>query len=169
MKCPDIEIFDDYLLGLLSPESSNELEAHLAVCPKCRAIMERERLVDEWLRRQKQIPAPPEFFRQVMNAIARKTVRRTLPDWIWAAGIGLFAAYVGIFVGKFGGNFTPLLMGKLRSFIAGIGSQITLDWVAYDDLVLRFASGNNLLIVNFAVAGIILCWGLWQVVKALRR
>jgi anti-sigma factor RsiW len=169
MKCPDLEIFDDYLLGLLSAETSADLEAHLTVCPKCRALLEKERRLDEWFRRWEPIPAPPGFFRNVMSSLEKKHAPRTLPDWIWATGIGFFVAYIGIFIGKLSNTLTPTIIARLRSFLAGIGSQITLDWVTHEDWVARLTGGNTLLIVNLSVAGIIFCWGLWQVVKTLRR
>lgn len=169
MKCPDLETFDDYLLGLLSAESSADLEAHLTICSKCRSLLEKERRLDEWLRRQDRIPAPPGFFQNVMNSLEKKTASKTLPDWIWATGIGLSVAYVGIFLGKIGSACTPPLIERLKSFFTGFGSKITVDWWMRDEWMLKLAGGNNLLIVNFSVAGIILCWGLWQLVKALRR
>lgn len=169
MKCPDLETIVDYLLGLLTAESSADLEAHLEICPKCRSLLEQERRLDEWLRSRERIPAPPGFFRNVMDSLERKSARQTLPDWIWATGIGLCAAYVGILIGRFGGALSSTLMQRLQSFIAAIGSPIPADWAAHDGAIFKVAGGDTLLIVNLSVASIIFCWGLWQVVKALRR
>lgn len=58
--------------GELSPEEERELEAHLAVCPSCRALAKQLEALDAGLQALEEVPAPEGFARGVMEQLARE-------------------------------------------------------------------------------------------------
>lgn len=75
-RCQDTALLEEYLDGALAQQQSAQVEAHLAVCPECRAY------VQEWLALRASFPGPedtppPEgFARRVAEAAARYPRRR---------------------------------------------------------------------------------------------
>ena len=58
--------------GELSPEEERELEAHLAVCPSCRALAKQLEALDAGLQDLEEVPAPEGFARGVMEQLSRE-------------------------------------------------------------------------------------------------
>lgn len=172
MKCPELEILEDYAAGELSPERRLEVEAHLEGCASCRRALLREQHLDDLLRHQERLKAPVGFRERVIAALGRQTTAGSYPDWLWALGLGLVVAVVGFLVGQIGRDLFTAVIGQLTGFSLrpelNEGAEV-LKTLPGADWLSQLSTANSVLIMNLAVAGIILCWGLWQVVKALRR
>jgi hypothetical protein len=172
MKCPDVQIMAEYVSGELSPLQQRELEVHLESCGTCRALLAREQALDKILRAQKRIPAPLELQPQIMAALETPKAQRSLPEWMWVLSMGLVVVLMGFVLGIFG---SPYLEGaklwvQQHILSAGVLKSITdLERLPQADWLMQVPGINSLSLVNLGVAGIILCWGLWQMFKALRR
>lgn len=85
--CPDKEIHSVYLDGELPPRIACDYEAHIALCGKCRAELERMRIVHEVLSKDALLITPSEAFKQKswekLSSRLRysKVVRNTRPSW----------------------------------------------------------------------------------------
>jgi predicted anti-sigma-YlaC factor YlaD len=172
MKCPEIQILEEYLSGELNSSVQHELEAHFASCSTCRTLLAREQNLDKILRNQRQIAAPPELCQQVIAALEDPKVHRSLPEWMWVLSMGLVVIALGFLSGIYGSPYLDgfklwfkhniLGAGVLKS-LPGLGQIPKADWL------MQLPGINSVSLVNLGVAGIILCWGLWQMFKALRR
>ena len=69
MKCPDLHLIEDYLSGELQGPPRQELEAHLETCLPCQAVLDREKRMDDLLRRQPVLKAPLELRVRVLEAL----------------------------------------------------------------------------------------------------
>ena len=68
--CETMEVWLSLRLdGMLEPEEEQELEAHLAVCPRCRALAEELEAVHTAFPQLEDCPAPEGFARGVMERI----------------------------------------------------------------------------------------------------
>ncbi|MCX6640665.1 MAG: zf-HC2 domain-containing protein [bacterium] len=171
MNCPPLQSIEDYLIGALAQSERRTLEEHLETCSSCRQTLAHEQELDDLLRALPNLGAPEGFSKSVLSKMAAKPASRSLPDWLWALGVGLFVTFLGIMASRFGAPFTKELAQEVSSFIHGSGVQNRLSdlgAISQSDWLSQLTTGNNVFILNFAVAGIVLCWGLWQVVKALR-
>lgn len=128
--------------------------------------------MDHLLRNQARQKAPYGFRERVIAALGSQTAPGAYPDWLWALGLGLVVAVVGFLVGQIGKDLISTVFRKLAGLslrpelsksAEALRALPGLDWLS------QLSTANSVLVVNLAVAGIILCWGLWQVVKALRR
>jgi hypothetical protein len=172
MKCPDAQIMAEYLSGEISLSQRQELEIHVDSCANCSALLAHERILDKILRTQRRIPAPPELLQQVLAALEAPKVHRSSPEWMWVLSMGVAVILTGFALGILG---SPYLEGlKLwfhqHVFSAGVLKSIMdLGYVPKADWLRQVPGINSVSLVNLGVAGIILCWGLWQMFKALRR
>ena len=171
MKCPNLQFFEEYLSDELNSKERLKFERHLQSCTSCAQILEREKNLDDILRSQTLIKAPAGFKARILANIPPVITANMLPDWLQAIALGLFITFIGFMVGKFG---VPRLEGLLTK-ISGLnidlqvinnlekyGISLQGAWPA------QISGSNFLLVVNFLIAGIIFCWALWQMVKALR-
>jgi hypothetical protein len=162
----------EYLSGELSPPQHRELEIHVESCVNCRVLLARERTLDKILRTQKQIPAPLEFQQQVLAALETPKVHRSLPEWMWVLGMGLAVILMGFVLGIFGSPYLDGIKHWFQQHILTAGvlkSVMDLEHLPKADWLMQLSGINSMSLVNLGVAGIILCWGLWQMFKALRR
>jgi len=172
MNCPELQTFEDYLSGELTDPQRCELEAHLQGCQSCRRVLAREQKFDALLRNQPLLKAPAGFRERLLAALDVRDSSRAYPEWLWALGLGLVIATVGLLAGKLGSR--PL--GRILHEITALVSQSNFGKTAESlqslpgaNLLPQFPGGNSILLINFLIGGVILCWGLWQMVKALRR
>lgn len=169
MKCPDNKIFDDYFSGLLPTPKRTEFSEHVESCPECKAIFEAEDALDRLLREQQVEKAPAELQRRVMEQIAQMESAKGLPDWFMALAFGLVVSFVGLMVGKLGKPILDLFSREVSNINFSLFNFEFLNSITQSELYLRITGGSQILLLNFLVAGIIACWGLWQMVKALRN
>jgi hypothetical protein len=101
--------------------------------------------------------------------VVKKT--SSLPDWLQAFAVGLIVTFLGVFFGNLGKPLINRIMEKvgllgdgmtIKKSIENLGIFTEVDWSS------GLFGGNELLMVNILIAGVIFCWGLWQMVKALR-
>jgi hypothetical protein len=172
MKCPDAQIMAEYLTGELSLSQQRELEIHLESCGICRPLWVRERALDRILRTQKRISAPPDLQQRVLAALESPKVHRSLPEWMWALSMGLVVILMGFVLGIFGSPYLDGLKLWFQEHVLSAGvlkSVMDLEHLPQADWLMQLPGINSMSLVNLGVAGIILCWGLWQMFKALRR
>jgi anti-sigma factor (TIGR02949 family) len=171
MKCLTIEKVEDYLSGELSPADSSRLEAHMEGCEACRELLQQEQQLDTLLRSQSFIKAPEGLRSSVLAKLPVVKTSSSLPDWLQALALGLIVTFLGVFFGNLGKPLINRIMEKVGVFREGVslekgfenlGIFTELDWSS------GLFGGNELLVVNGLIAGVIFCWGLWQMVKALR-
>jgi anti-sigma factor RsiW len=86
MDCHETrEVLEEYRRRELPPERARAVEAHLAGCPACRALLAREEAVAKLVRAIPRTPAPPALVRQVR---ALGALRPGLAGWLgrpWVA------------------------------------------------------------------------------------
>jgi predicted anti-sigma-YlaC factor YlaD len=172
MKCPEVQIFEEYLNGELSTSVQRELEAHFASCSTCRVLFTREQTLDRILRNQRQIVAPLELHQQIMASLESPKTHRSLPEWMWVLSMGLVVIALGFISGIYGSPYLEGLKLWFKQNIIGAGvlkSLVDLGQNPKADWLMQLPGVNSVSLVNLGVAGIILCWGLWQMFKALRR
>jgi anti-sigma factor RsiW len=172
MKCLDLQNIETYLSGDLDSEAARQLELHCQICPACAANLEREEALEKLLRRHLSLEVPAGFHNRMMNKIALEKQSRTFFALNWGIGLGLIIAFLGFLVGKMGGALLPSLYDKFQQALQQSTFLQNLEIAAPDSIskwLLDFSQGNYVMIVNLAVGGIILSWGLWQMVKALNR
>jgi predicted anti-sigma-YlaC factor YlaD len=93
MNCLNLERLYAYLEGDLSSAEKQDIESHLAACPKCRdAVEERKRM----LQAIDSLPAfevPPDFTKSVMDRISTAPLEAkvTIFGWLAAAAAGFLA------------------------------------------------------------------------------
>jgi len=171
MNCSELHTLEDYLDGTLPEEECRRFERHLKACASCQQAVEQEKSLQNLIKSQLQLKAPPDFQRRILKGLMAEESPRLVPDWLWASGLGLVVAVIGLLVGKVGNQFVQKVargIGDLASrtrlmdYFDNLGSLLQSDWLN------QLYGGSNVLMLNFVVAGIILCWGLWQMVKALR-
>jgi hypothetical protein len=169
MKCPENKIFDDYFSGLLPFKKRAEFSEHVESCPDCKAIFEAEDALDGLLRTQHTEKAPAELQRRVMEQIAQMESAKGLPDWFMALAFGLVVSLVGLMVGKLGKPILDLISREASNINFTPFNAEFLNSITQSELYLRITGSSQILLLNFLVAGIVACWGLWQMVKALRN
>jgi anti-sigma factor RsiW len=79
------ELLEEYRRRELDPERARAVEAHLAGCPTCQAMLAREEAVARLVHTLPRSPAPPALVRQVRALEAR---RRGVTGWLgrpWVA------------------------------------------------------------------------------------
>ncbi|RJP79815.1 MAG: hypothetical protein C4524_04625 [Candidatus Zixiibacteriota bacterium] len=170
MKCPEPHILEEYLDGDLVETHRREVEDHLAVCSACRTLVESERALAAGLRESLPLAAPPGFHDRVTAALAPARAPSLLPDWLWALGLGLVVALAGLALGRFGASIWPEFSRSLEAFLPDLGRLVRdLNQVLPGGDWLTQLPGGYFFVLNFLAAGVVLAWGLWQMVKALRR
>jgi hypothetical protein len=172
MNCPPIQTILDYLIGEISGEERIHLESHLLDCPNCQRILAEEQILETTLRTLPALKAPQGFASGVMERISAVPARQSWPDWIWALGIGLLMTFIGLMGNKYGVSILKPAAALFNRLIEKTGliaefnevqNGIPHNWFS------MVTSGNNLIAINLTVAGVILSWALWQVVRALRN
>ena len=172
MNCAKIAFIEAYLRDEFSPAERAEFERHLAACPRCRQAVEREQRFDELLRGRPLLAAPATLRERVLKGLDSPKLLFSFSDRIWMIGLGLVLAAIGAIIGYAG-----------REIVSGVYARI-LQWLALErvfesarshlpttgtDWLGQLTAANSLSLLNFFVAAVILCWGLWQMVKVLRR
>ncbi|HDH57038.1 MAG TPA: hypothetical protein ENF16_00335 [Bacteroidetes bacterium] len=171
MKCPPLQMIEDYLSGELPAEDRIRLEEHLESCVSCRKVLSRERELDDLLRYQPILKAPEGLYARIMSKLPAQEKTALLPDCLTALAFGLLLAFGGFMVGKFATPLIGNLAEKIAAFRLDPEMVAEIDrfgLLSQGDWFSQLSSGGNIIIVNLIVGGIILCWGLWQMVKALR-
>jgi hypothetical protein len=172
MNCPEEQFLEEFLQGEASANDGAAFQQHLESCAPCRLRLEKERQFDGLLRTVPLLKAPAELRQQVLAALQNVRHGFSLPDRLWVIGLALVCAGVGALVGWGGAGFIRGLYSKLSQWaghfsaldsIRGLPSSAQPDWPSW------LSAGNSILLLNFLIAGIILCWGLWQMVRVLRR
>ena len=116
--------------GELSPEEERELEAHLAVCPSCRALAKQLEALDAGLQDLEEAPAPEGFARGVMDRIAAEEKKPRViplfrrPQFRALAGL---AACAALCIGLYGAGVLP---GR---DVASEGPQVSAYGVERED------------------------------------
>lgn len=93
MNCLSLERLYAFLEGALSSAEKQDIESHLAACPKCRdAVEERKRI----LQAIDSLPAfevPPDFAKGVMDRILteQEKAKVTIFGWLAAGAAGFLA------------------------------------------------------------------------------
>lgn len=172
MKCPSLQQIEDYLHGELDPTEIQSLQEHFSFCDSCQSALEKERMLDDLLRDQKVIKAPEGFLQGVMVNIRPRSSLSRFPDWIGGIALGVFITFIGFLLGKYAVPF----LGSLSENINNQSLRIDLlDGLNKVDLFSKshwnmvIPSVDPLFLINLSVSLVILCWGLWQMVKAVRR
>ena len=177
MRCPDIKIFENYLDGDLSSSERQDFENHVTSCASCREVLEREKQLCGWLSVQPLSEAPAGFYMRVMAGLRGQPVPKKYPDWLFALGIGLIVSSSGFLFGKLGLNkiitglqnlFTTVEETGIKNAIDIEKSFANLSVLSQGDWLIQLVSNNSALVINLILGGVILCVGLWQMVKALR-
>jgi len=172
MSCAKIAFIEEYLRGEITPAERSEFERHLASCPRCRQAVEREKRFDELLRGQPQLAAPAMLRERVMKGLDSPKLFFSFSDRIWMIGLGLVLAAIGAMIGYAGREIVGGAYGRILQWLAserffesarGYLRSSGTDWLG------QLTAVNPLSLLNFFVAAVILCWGLWQMVKVLRR
>jgi anti-sigma factor RsiW len=84
MDCHETrEILEEYQRRALEPDRARAVEAHLAGCPACRAMLAREEAVAQLVQAVPRSPAPPALARQVRALGVR---RRGVVAWLERPG-----------------------------------------------------------------------------------
>lgn len=110
MTCLQIDQIYLYLEKELSPSENKKIEEHLAICLKCKNVIEERRIL---LQASESLPIweiPPDFTRQVMSQILPKNV--SARSWLEAAAAG-FSSIILMFSAFFllsGENLVTLLI-----------------------------------------------------------
>ena len=73
------ELLEEYRRRELDPERSRAVEAHLAGCPTCQAMLAREEAVARLVHALPRSPAPPTLARQIRGL---ETRRRGITGWV---------------------------------------------------------------------------------------
>ena len=127
MNCLRFDLLYEYLEGGLDAPRRDEIDAHLAACPDCRAAVEERRLIHHASFGFPNVDVPADFARRVMARVAAG--RSSVLGWL-AAIVGsisavflTFLAYV-LLTGQ-------SLIGVLTSVLGtlGKGTQVTLVWL----------------------------------------
>ena len=172
MNCAKIDFIEQFLRGDTAAAERSEFERHLTACPRCRQALERERSFDALLRARPLLAAPATLRERVMKGLDSPKLFFSFSDRTWMIGLGLVLAAIGAIIGYAGreiagGIYTRIshwlaserLFESARSYLPTAGT----DWLG------QLTTVNSLSLLNFFVAAVILCWGLWQMVKVLRR
>lgn len=172
MKCPEVSIWEDYLNGELDMSVRKDLIFHVQGCSECQMVLTREQRLDQLLRSQSLLKAPANFRQRVMQALELEPSPVTSSDWLWMLGLGLVILSVAGIVAGLGLKYQEQIAHKIswaglnsafQALLGGLHLQNTYHWVQ------QVIGSSTLLPVNLVLAGVILSWGLWQMVVALRR
>jgi len=93
MNCLNLERLYDYLEGDLSSAEKQDIESHLAACPKCRdAVAERKRMLQA-INSLPVFEVPPNFAKGVMDRISTAPLKTkvTIFGWLAAGAAGFLA------------------------------------------------------------------------------
>ncbi len=172
MNCPKLQFVEEYLRGETPPRERAEFEGHLSVCPRCQQALAREKRFDEMLCRQPLWAAPDGLRERVMTRLEPQRAFFSRADRLWVIGFSLVVAAVGSIIGYGGGGFINAIYSRVAQWFAHAGitgpaggslPAMGSEWLG------QLTAGNSIMLLNFLVGGIVLCWGLWQMVKVLRR
>ncbi|TKJ39980.1 hypothetical protein CEE37_09600 [candidate division LCP-89 bacterium B3_LCP] len=171
MECPAIEIFEDYLHGELKITQRTDFEEHIGSCQSCRTVLERENRIDELFQLHTLQRAPAGFIARLTPKLTPVTSQRSLPDWLQALALGLIIVFAGFSLGKWATPFLKDVLLKLSKFGSDkdvLGSFKEIEIFSKSGGALEILSGNEIMALNLFIAGVIFCWGLWQMVKAFK-
>lgn len=172
MNCPKLQFVEEFLRGEIPPGERAEFEGHLGVCARCQKALTREQQFDEMLRRQPLLAAPEALRERVMVTLGSQRAFFSRADRLWVIGFSLVVAAVGSIIGYGGGEFINAIYSRVSQWFAHAGitgpargalPTVGSEWLG------QLTAGNSVMLLNFLVGGIVLCWGLWQMVKVLRR
>lgn len=105
-----------YVDGELRVDETAAAGAHIAECPRCRELAERERQFRQLLRRQPQESAPAEVRARILALCRREARRSRVMPWLAAPTLAAAAAAVVLVVvalGQPGFLRSPSLVGEL--------------------------------------------------------
>ena len=141
--CETMEVWLSLRLdGMLEPEEERELEAHLAVCPRCRALARELETIHAALPQLEDCPAPEGFARGVMERIgALEEKPKVVPLFRRPqvrALMGLAACAV-LCIGLYRGGVLDRGVSQMDAVAAGSG----LDTALYQGAEDRSAGGES--------------------------
>ncbi len=169
MICPERQILDDYLVGDLPATQRQGYEEHFRTCETCQKFLARERQISERLRANLVLRAPAQLQPRVLAALDTRRGYKPIPDWLWMSGLTAALISLGILVAIYSPNLInpELSRGAISSVINKLleNNQIqsTYSWLQ------QWTGGSLVIVMNLFVGGVVLCWGLWQMVVALRK
>ena len=130
-RCADVETLIALRIdGAATPAEDARLDAHLAACADCRALLEAETAVDAALSARLGGAEPPAAFDAAIRArirAERRAVGGWVPDVLNAAGVVLvLVAAVPLFVGW--GGVTGVALSTV-ALAAGLYPLLLAMWV----------------------------------------
>ncbi len=172
IKCPEVSVIADYLTGELSAPHRQRLEEHVQICTACMQVLNRERALDGLLRHQQLLKAPPGFQKRLLLALEKEDSAYSPPYWLRALGPGLVIVFVGLLVGNSLSGYAGEIGPKIGSFIAGwfnLPGLKNLEVLPAHSLLPQITGSSQMVLLNLAAAGMVLCWVFWHLIKALRK
>ncbi len=93
MTCHEVRFqLPAYVDGELGPADALAVGAHVADCPRCGPVLERERQFRAVVRRQPRESAPPELRARILARCRRDAWGRRLRPWGMGSGVAVAAA-----------------------------------------------------------------------------
>lgn len=119
------ELISQRLDGELSEDEQQELEAHLAVCPSCRALAQQLSGLHEDFSNLEEFPAPEGFVQGVMERIRMEEPKKVIPLFRrpqFKAAAGLAACLV-LCAGLYGAGQLSLPREPVSSQVTGAAQE----------------------------------------------
>jgi mycothiol system anti-sigma-R factor len=154
-----------YVDGELGVDQTLAAQAHVADCPRCAALSERERQFRQLLRRQPREGAPPEFRARILAALRRDArtarLRRWAPPALATAALAASLVVLLLHPAVFR---SPGLVGELvaqhvvYAQVERPAEYVSSDQAALEDW-LRQRAGFRVTVPDYSQAGIRLVGG----------
>jgi len=171
MQCPEADRIADYLNGDLPEDERRRITDHISDCDSCQRELESAKAFDTFLRRIEPLKAPAALYKNIMGRIKPVRRRTSVPDWLTALAIGLFLAFLGSLASKLnlsglGESYSQLKVAEIIAQISTWFNNTTM--ISHEGWIGPINGISNILLLNLLVAGVVLFWGLWQMVRAMR-
>lgn len=157
------ELITLYASGELPESEGDGLEAHLRECPSCREELSLARSLEDGLKREKVVPAPPAFSERVMRAVeelerrdlAEKVARTVMatrgPDPRRDIAACIFLALIAGILSSLWISRAPALLVEIESAAGALGVRDLLASMASLDTE-TFLAHMNTLLAAFSIA-----------------